>query len=145
MEVKLLENFKPLLKECFSTDDNLINLYHIKATKGLEACVTDTYDLLKDCNVKIYALRNDKENIGYFGVEGGNFLTGFFIKPSYRNKENIVEFWKIVDSYMPSVYYSGVYKKNIPAVKFLSRRGTIKLEFENKGYYFEINKEFLCQ
>ena len=89
MEYREVTDYKELLQECFITDIDLINIYHIEAGKGIEACINRTFDDLKLWNVKVFGLYEDNEIVGYFGKEANIYLTGFFIKPEYRNSNYI--------------------------------------------------------
>jgi len=57
------------------------------------------------------------------------FMTGFFIKPTHRNRKFVEEFWKLVSQTInePRIYCS-IHKKNTRAEKFLKKKGIFVLE-----------------
>lgn len=102
---------------------------------------------MKQTNLKFHVIYNNEELVGYFGKEVVNdslFLTGFFIKPKFRTKKFIKEFWDNVNTeFNNKNFYCAIYEKNIPAVNFLKRNGGIeyrKIE-ELKGIVFMFNQE----
>lgn len=133
-------DYKNIILECFSTDKDLIEKWHIVSGSGLENCTNKTVDDLKEFKVNVYKLTQDNKLIGYFGIENNTHLTGFFIKPEFRNKEIIQEFWNIVDSKFNNTYMIGIFKKNVPAMKFLEKKTSIRLEPNNQSVFFIVNK-----
>lgn len=123
-----VSDIKQLLEECFATDIDLMNRYHIEAPAPLFACVERTYkDLLSCPDIIFYKIYELSKIIGYFCKEkdryGNMYLTGFFIKPEYRKADYIKSFWDIVDKEIGEDYFIGLYKKNKRAVDFVVRGG----------------------
>jgi hypothetical protein len=106
------------LFELYLTDPQLINKWHIRAGEGIETCVSDTWDIIKDHELYLY-------NFGYFSIDrDGDIvprLGGFFIKPEYRNAENKQLLYMEICSKMPGVFLSGLHNKNTRGIKFLSK------------------------
>lgn len=122
---------KELLTELFSTDEELLNKWHILAPNSAEACAEKTLSDLNQCNVQVSLIKQDGEIIGFYGIEKNgwiNNLTGFFLKPEYRNKEQITKFWTEVDGNFNKDYFIGVYSKNTRAIEFLNKKTTTKYE-----------------
>jgi predicted acetyltransferase len=145
MHKREINDYKELLKDCFATDSDLINTWHIEAGTDLDTCVNRTYNDLQKHNVMVFVLEEYNKIIGYFGIEDatdynmGYFMTGFFIKPEYRTKKMIKKFWDIIDNTFTGVYSVGVFKKNIPAIEFLKRKTDLIIEVpEVNGLYFVI-------
>lgn len=124
-----LSSCESVLKECFMLDEELINKYHIFAGRGLDACVQKTAeDMRQFSNYVLYVIKQDETIAAFFGREkigGALFMTGFCIKPEFRTKEFIGNFWDAVKNNIAQYnVYASIYKKNIPAQKFLSRKGS---------------------
>jgi hypothetical protein len=120
---------KELLTNLFSTDTELLSKYHILAPASAEVCAERTYNDLVSHDVNIHLIKKDGEVIGFYGIEKNaytNCLTGFFLKPEHRNKEQITDFWSQVDSNFDKDYYIGVFSKNDKAIKFLTKKTTTK-------------------
>ncbi len=124
-------NYKEFLFECFGTDPELIEKWHIESGTNLETCVERTFKDLQNNKVKFYILIDNNNLIGYFGKEENNnslYLTGFFIKPEFRTKEIVKKFWNCVNTeFMGDTFYCGIYKKNEPAYNFLLKNEGIKV------------------
>lgn len=126
MESSLLEEFKPVLIECFREDEALLSNWHIFAGRGLDACVDKTFKDLTDSKVTFFELADRGKLAGYFCREAyGNqeFLTGFFLMPALRADKGREDFWTAVKLRFNSQFFCGVYAKNIPANKFIESRG----------------------
>jgi len=116
---------KELMIELLSTDEDLLSTYHILAPNSAQVCAERTVADLKKANAYVYTLENEEETIGYYGIEHGlsvDFLTGFFIKPKYRTKERITDFWKEVEGHFNKDFYVGVHIKNTRAIEFLNKK-----------------------
>lgn len=127
LKVTIVDDYKNILKECFESDNDFVSKWHNEAGNGLESCINKTYSDLKCLNLKFYSLYNSNDLVGYFGKElvgSVLFLTGFFIKPEYRNNKYIKIFWDTVHKeFEGKTFFVGIYDKNIPAKKFLIRNG----------------------
>lgn len=136
-------NYKDYLTECFATDKDLIQKWHIESGTDLETCVNRTFNDLQENNVKFFVLLENNHLIGYFGKELNNnslYLTGFFIKPEFRTKENIRKFWDCINTeFMGGTFFCGVYKKNIPALNFLRRNEGIEAWGDDKVTFVMFN------
>jgi N-acetylglutamate synthase-like GNAT family acetyltransferase len=120
-----------VIQECFATDKELIEKWHVLAPCDLESCVRKTYfDLRESPSLKLFTLhkRTDDtdEVIGFFGreeIQDIKFLTSFFIKPKFRNKEVLSFFWDVVGKEIGTDLFSALYSNNSRAQKFLERNG----------------------
>ena len=124
MEINRVKFFKGLLRECFATDADLLSTWHVCAGQGLEACVKKTHRDLGKANATVFEITDDGERVGYFGKEIAGrfqFLTGFFVKPQFRTKEKMREFWALVLSEFNGTFLVGLYKKNKPAIEFIEK------------------------
>ena len=128
--LKVLE-YTDIIMECFSTDQPLLEIWHINAPDSLENCVSRTVKDLQSLEVTVYKLIHNNELVGYFGQEEVNnslYLTGFFLKPAYRNKEMIALFWEIITKeFNNETFYAAVYKKNTRAINFLLKNNGMKV------------------
>jgi len=119
-------DYKSMLKDCFVTDPNLLEKWHIASGQGLDACVDKTFQDLQYCKASIYKLTSESDLVGYFGKElcdDKQWLTGFFLFPKFRNEQNKKEFWQIVESEFQRPYFCGLYEKNKPANAFIKKHG----------------------
>jgi len=129
---------KELLIELFSTDDDLLNKYHISAPNSVEVCAERTLDDLNGSAV--YLFERDSNLIGYYGISGSS-LTGFFITPENRNKEVISAFWNEVESKFTKDYYCGLYNKNTRAIEFIRKKSIEEYPVKEwDGIFFKIKR-----
>lgn len=140
-----IDNYSSLIFECYETDNELIEKWHTE-NSNLEKCVEFEIDYLKTNNVSVYKLLDDsKETVGYFGeqfINNTNYLTGFFIKPEYRKKQYIKEFWNIVNLLFENqVFYAGLHKKNERAINFLLKNNALKVFEYDNSIFFMMNWE----
>lgn len=139
MKVSLAKDISTLILECFATDTELLEKWHIEAPASLEICAAKTTKDLLDLKVSVYCIEKHNKVIGYFGkeiVDDNQFLTGFFIKPEYRTKNNIKEFWNKVNTIMGGTsFFCGIYKKNKRAYNFLMKNNGIPFENENSIFF----------
>lgn len=146
MNYKEEKNYKPVLEDCFITDETLLSKYHIESGKGLDVCVNKTFN---DFNksyfpLTFYTLLNEEKIVGYFCVEHLEkikCLSGFFIKPSFRNEAIKKEFWNIVSKEMQNDFLCGLYLKNIPAIKFIEKKGGRPLYRDDESIIFYIRSK----
>jgi hypothetical protein len=128
---------KQYLKQLFEMDNDLITKYHIVAGEGLDSCVDNTWNIIKDLN-KI------KKDYGYYSVDYNDILpamVGFFIKPEMRNKETVARFWNDVETTMANMpFITSVYNKNEPAVRFLTKKGKILEKTNTQCTFYFLGK-----
>lgn len=122
---------KELMVSLFTTDKELLNTYHIESPASAEVCAERTFSDMKKAGCKVHLIEKNNEVIGFYGIEGKNFLTGFFLTPENRNTSTIDLFWKKVESHFDKDYHIGIYKKNTRAEKFLERKTNIKHEIQD--------------
>jgi hypothetical protein len=125
---------KEQLTELFNTDPELLSTYHILAPNSAEVCAEKTLGDMNEANVDIHLVKKNEEIIGFYGIEKNelyNNLTGFFLKPEYRTKENVTELWNKIDENFDKDYYVGVFSKNTRAIEFLSKKTQTKYEHNN--------------
>lgn len=146
MEAFKVNHYKGVIRECFSSDGELLNKWHISAPANVDICTNKTFEDLKEAiNFEFYELREQGQTAGFIGVEkrmDNNFLTGFFLKPDYRKEENKNEFWGIVKDKAGDSFSSAIHPKNIRADKFLSKQPHSRMETKN---YILFNIQLHCQ
>ena len=137
MQTMIVSDFKPILTKCFAEDFELIEKWHLRAGFGLEICVDQTFNDMKEAGVECHVVYEERELIGYFGKEkahGQMFLTGFFVMPEYRTKEDLIEFWALIKKELGPMFYCGLYAKNQPAIDFITRNNAEpKATFNHEG------------
>jgi hypothetical protein len=132
-----------IIVNCYQTDKDLINKYHVISGSGLSACVDKTASDLILNNISVYKLIKDNKFVGYFG-ELNNNLTGFFIIPTMRTIEIKNLFWKTITEHFKDGFTVGIFLKNKRAIKFLKKNGCVSIGFENSengiGEIMQYNK-----
>jgi hypothetical protein len=123
MKALLTRQIDLLVATAYASDPTLIEKWHITAGKGLSACISQTIEDLKTCpTLEFYQVMEDGQFVGYFGIENlGNYLVTLFLKPELRSRRD--EFWKLIEEKMNPTWKAGIYSKNIPCLKFYSKRG----------------------
>lgn len=142
-------HIRETVAECFSLDQALISKFHIYSGKGLDACIEKTVDDLEAApELSFFLLMDEEALVGYFGKESSNYLSTIFIHPKYRDRESIGKVWNQICSEFPSEFYTSIFKKNEPAVRFFTRNGTQIDEFSlgtDKALAFKFTTgEILC-
>lgn len=136
----------------YSSDIELTKRWHVIAGSSLSECVTRTVEDLKNDthpDFTFYAVYNGDRFFGYFGVEANkHYLTTIYVHPDFRkDKANKLEFWNLIGSYLNPKFYSAIYNKNTPCMKFFSKLGKIKSGLETKdgpATLFEFDRSSLC-
>jgi hypothetical protein len=119
-----IQSYRDVLFECFSEDEAFLNRWHIEAGKGINACVDTTLADLQLSNATFCIVHEESDLVGYFAKEvlpESTFLCAFFVRPKYRTKEFLQQFWQLVKSHFNSSFYVGLFDRNIPAIKFISK------------------------
>ena len=115
---------KELMTKLFSTDQVLLDSFHILAPNSAEVCAERTFKDLEDNKVTTYLIRKNNEVIGYYGIEGSAFLTGFFLTPENRDRATIELLWKKIESHFPNNFMTCLYTKNTRAIDFMNKKTT---------------------
>lgn len=139
-----VENYEELIGQCFAEDEELIEKWHITAGEELKACVKDTVKTLKEETQKSFrffeVLNEGDERVGFFGTEhvhAMGFLTTFFVRPLFRNKEYILAYWRLIRDYFnDKEYRTAIWGKNQRAYDHLIRIGG---KFETRYLHEERN------
>lgn len=131
---------KELLTKLFRTDSELLSKYHILAPNSAEVCAERTLKDLNDSNVEIHLIKQNNEVIGYYGIEGSSFLTGFFLTPEFRTPAVVELFWGRVEQHFEKDYFVGLYTKNTRAIKFMNKKTTDKYETKNDIVLFKVRR-----
>lgn len=123
------------VRECFATDPDLLSFYHVEAPASLDDCVKRTLaDAEKfDVTFRFYLVHVGRELAGYWGTEWDRYLNLIFVKPKFRTREFMEQFWDKIKVSMDGRFATAVYARNKPAVAFYSRHGTKLKEFEMHG------------
>jgi hypothetical protein len=111
---------KDILVDLYSTDPEFIKTYHGMCDMTIETAAEDTWGIIKNAESYVY-------DFGYFTIDKEQDLvqrlTGFFIKPEFRNKETYERFYSEVCSKTPKYFMSCAHKDNTKVVNFLKRMG----------------------
>lgn len=130
------KDIRPILEECFALDEPFINQWHIAAGNGLKACIDQTVSDLSsaDATFRFYKVEDNERLVGFFGIEGINYLTTIFINPEHRTKDKVLNVWNLIRSHFPKEFYTAVYGKNTPAINFYSKNGQNLGRLEHCGH-----------
>lgn len=122
---KKTNDIKRVIADCYKTDEELIAKYHKLAPTTFAEAVLHTVSSLNSIKheLVIYELFCDDEFSGYYGVQNGKILTGFFILPKFRTKDFILKFWRIVKSKFKGSMFCGLYGHNTRAINFIKKTG----------------------
>lgn len=125
-----------IIKECFSTDEELLSTWHIEAPADVDVCSERTInDLRNAANFTFYSLMEENEIAGFFGlsdINGVYYCNGFFLKPEYRHMKK--EFLNEIMNKTGDIFYTAIHSKNKRASNFLSKHGVI--QEQNEQYQF---------
>lgn len=144
---KEVDNYLPVIQDCFKTDQELIDKWHVEAPATLDKCVRRTFADLHNCeSLKMFELRSTSDDTdelaGFFGTEYVydkkieehlSFLTSFFVKPKYRTRDFMDFFWTCVELETKENFFTAIYSGNIRAQKFLEKKGMKLIETKEIG------------
>lgn len=142
------------VRECFATDRDLLKRWHVEAPANLEKCVartvTDIDQAGDDFRFFRVFIKNRIRSVlaGYWGTEGSNYLNLIFVKPKYRNRWFMRDFWDAIQASLESPFRTVIYAKNEQAITFYMNRGSKVKEFIHNGrpvVAFEFEKGAVCQ
>lgn len=121
MIAKKVTDYYSVIKQCYSEDPELLEKYHVLAPDTLENCSKDTYNILEKWCKDFYIVFNDTELIGYFGKHTEidlDVLSTIYVRPKFRKKEFMGNFWKLINNSFDKEFYTGIYKKNTRCADF---------------------------
>lgn len=145
------KDLRSALRECFKSDPELLEKWHIAAPADLDACVEKTVEDAKAFDpgsFKFYRVFNKHEIVGYWGTEHGSYINLIFVKPKHRTPEFMKMFWDAIQqSLVSDKFATAVYAKNKPAIQFYKKFGRVSEHIEFDGHpvvLFEFHKERKC-
>ena len=122
MKIKLSTLNLKTIEDCFKTDKEFCKKWHVEAPATAKECAKRTFEDLKTAQLlKWYVIKDGRNIVGFFGNEGNTRLSSFFIKPKYRPANK--ELFEMLIQNLEKPFISGVYNKNIPALKWLQKMG----------------------
>lgn len=134
------KEIEPWLRRAYSSDQALLEQWHVVAGSGLDACVKDTLSVLTTDtfpDFKFYVVEEGGSFAGYFGVEAdGKYLTTIFIDPKKRGKK--YDFWGAILPYLSPEFCAAIYIKNRPCVRFYKKMGKFVNRFELRGHHLAL-------
>lgn len=132
MEAVACNDKKPLIRECFESDENYLK-FHFKSDQGLESCIEITFSEINNLdNYNLYKVIDGADTVGMFGIENENVLNPFFIKPNFRNSKYVGKFLDLVYKKLKKEAYIGLYERNVPIIKFFQKNGAT---YVSEGLY----------
>lgn len=124
------------LCEMYLSDPEFVAAYHGNYGWSAEQCAEDSWANIKDLELHMF-------DFGYIAVNKYDLvdrLAGFFIKPSYRNKEGKAKFLDEIDRLLPKVFVSCIHSSNQKAIRFLTSVCKI-VKSDNITTYLVSNRE----
>lgn len=126
------------LYSLYSSDPELVEKWHIKAGEGIDICVEDTWNIIKEHELYLF-------DFGYFSIDRYSdivpTLGGFFIKPDYRTSQGKQQFIDELCKTMPKIFFSGLHNKNIRGIKFLEKLPGARLITTTDSYTYFVFRQ----
>lgn len=125
---------KELLTELYSQDPEFVKTYHGLENMSLSDCVEDTWETIENSDMHVF-------NFGYFTIDKTRdcipLLTGFFIRPEFRNKETFALFEKEVRAKMPKYFAAVAQKSNEKLNRFFTKMNgqLLNMDTETMNYF----------
>lgn len=143
LNIKQIKLTYDLIESNFKLDKDLIKKYHIEEGNCYKTASKRTYnDLLKaDKSFKLYGVFFKEDLLGFFGTEFNNYVNTIFVKPIYRNKEYMKNFFSLIKETVGDKFYTALYNKNTRAIDFYKKNGGVV--FGKKDNYTIL--EVTCQ
>ena len=135
-----VESFILEVSDCYSDCPQSLELYDDYAGADLEYVKKDMQMKLNsygdhDC----FLVKKDEDLVGYYALgklDGVNCLITFFVRPDFRNKEDILSYWNLIKKQLNyQDFIAGVFTSNMPACSFLKKNGQELLINETISYY----------
>lgn len=124
------ENLIYFIRKAFDGDIELLNYYDRGLEKrNLDAMANDTYVKLQDYEHLLfdscaYSVYKGEEAIGYYFVTTEpNMLISFGVNKKHRNKETLIEFFKIIAETLDYDFEMFLYAENKRATDWLVKCG----------------------
>lgn len=124
-------DIRNVLRSLYESDFEFINIWNVDEGSNIDEMLDHAEEVISSLSVTVLKIINEEtgEIIAYFGKElyfENSFLTGFFIKKTYRRKDFMLCFfeWLKLIFYGKTVYCN-VHKNNRKAVDFLVKNGSV--------------------
>jgi hypothetical protein len=112
--------------DCYEQDPEHIEKHHIGAGSGIDFCVSKTFETLEKDGAEINEVTLGGDVVGLFSsvcLLDSNLMQFWFVNPKFRNKNNLLYFWKIVSEYFGGCFFTAIYPMNSKAYKHLKKQG----------------------
>lgn len=128
--IKQIKLTYDLIESNFKLDKDLIKNYHIEDKNCYKVASKRTYDdLLKaDKSFELYGVFLKDDLLGFFGTEFNNYINTIFVKPIYRNKEYMKQFFNLIKKTVGDKFYTALYNKNTRAINFYKKNNGVVVE-----------------
>lgn len=132
-------NIENAVSVCYSECPRTTELHHDFSGFTVKQCAKDVINKLNTLNnYNFYLVFNKGDLVGYFGTtvsDGYDCLYTFFVRPKYRNQNNLPPFWSVILSKFDGDFFAGIYSSNEPATRFLTRNGGKIIKNDNISYF----------
>lgn len=129
---------KSLITLSFEGDNELLDIFHIKAPATLDECVNNTFSFIENNkdfyaeDMKIFKLIRGMEAIGFTVIIENehlpNELYSFGIKKEYRTWDITSKWMELLQKILGVPYYIILWSRNTRAINFFERNGFITEE-----------------
>lgn len=122
-----------LIELSYEGDFDLFDKYHVIQTDFYGAVIAQLqmiHEMAQEVDLNYYKVIFQKKPIGYF-VTFDKFLYSFCIAKRYRNKENLIGWFKGVKKALGKEFQTMLYKNNTRAIDHLVKQG-MKIADENE-------------
>lgn len=135
LQISRTKNYGEIIEKCYSSDQELLDKFHILAPTTLEKALVNTVSVFINCatsgGYEMFKCEVDGEFAGYFGLERQKvgdgvlqLLTGFFVMPKFRERSYRYKFLRVIKGKFPQGrILTLIYDKNERAMKFFKRNG----------------------
>lgn len=124
---------------CYTDCPRTTGLHNDYSGYTVSQCADDIIEKLAELDTyNFYLVHKDGDLVGYFGDTVTNNLDclyTFFVRPKYRNSNDLTEFWDQIKNNFNGDFFAGIYSSNEPATKFLTRNGGKIVTFDNASYF----------
>jgi hypothetical protein len=131
-EIIPINGLLPYLFATYEGDHDMVKFFDPGCVvTDWQSCCSAIYQKIK-ANYPLATIKGVKDEykpVGYYVVEK-DMLISFGLHKSYRNKKNLMKFWKLIKSEFDGPFSCVLYSVNTRAIRWLQKAG-MKLLFDH--------------